>query len=433
MELFRRPLVVLAALAALFGAVAPPALAQGAVSVTLSWTAPGDDGAAGTAAQYEVRLSTAPLDAANFAAATLVANPPAPLAAGTPQSMFVTGLQPLTSYWIAVRTADERGNWSPISNVVAFTTTSGDDVRPAATVLASGATTASSVTLAWTATGDDSLAGPAHHYELRWSAAPITAANFAAATPVTTGVPTPGAPGANESCTVTGLDRSVDLHFAVRVHDEAGNASALSNVVTVARILDTAPPASPAGLAGGVEDGGVRLRWNPNTEPDLAGYHVYRAPASGGPFTRLDAALLTAADFTDGSAPDSASLWYAVSAVDATGNESARSGAVRVWLRAADVASLQLQAAYPNPSPLAGGVTLPVAVPVGGPFDGRVDILNSAGERVRTLELRALAPGTHLLTWDGRSDGGRSCAPGVYRAWLQAGGVSQQVKLVRTP
>ena len=119
--------------------------------------------------------------------------------------------------------------------------------------------------------------------------------------------------------------------------------------------------------------------------------------------------------------------------MDATGNESARSGAVRVWLRAADVASLQLQPAYPNPSPLAGAVTLPVAVPVTGPFDGRVDILNSAGERGRTLERRGLAPGTHLLTWDGRSDGGRVCAPGVYRAWLQAGGVSQQVRLVRTP
>lgn len=433
MEIFRRPLVMLVALAALSGVAAPFAFAQGAASVTLSWTAPGDDGASGTAAQYEVRISTAPLDAANFAAATLVANPPAPLASGTAQSMFVTGLQPLTSYWIAVRTADERGNWSPISNVVAFTTTAGDDVRPAATVLAAGATTSSSVTLGWTATGDDSLAGPAHHYELRWSASPITAANFASATLVATGVPSPGAPGTGESCTVTGLNRSVDLHFAVRVHDEAGNASALSNVVTVARILDTAPPAAPAGLAGGVEGGGVRLRWNPNTEPDLAGYHVYRAPASGGPFTRIDAATLAAAEFTDTSAPDSASLWYAVTAVDATGNESARSGAVRVWLRAADVASLLLQPPYPNPSPLAGAVTLPVAVPATGPFDGRVDILNSAGERVRTLELRGLAPGTHLLTWDGRSDGGRACAPGVYRAWLQAGGVSQQVRLVRTP
>jgi hypothetical protein len=430
--MFRRHLVVLVALAALGGACVTRAFAQGA-SATLSWTAPGDDGTTGTAAQYEVRFSTSPIDAGNFGSATLVANPPAPLAAGTSQSMFLTGLQTLTQYWVAMRTADERGNWSAISNVVNFTTSAGDVERPAAAVLASGATTSSSVALSWAATGDDSLTGIAHHYELRWSASPITAANFAAATLVASGVPSPAAPGTTQGCTVGGLNRTVDLYFAIRVHDEAGNASTLSNVVRVDRLLDTAPPATPGGLAGGPEPAGVRLRWNPNTEPDLAGYHVYRAAASGGPFTRLDAATVTATEFVDGSAPDSASLWYAVSAVDATGNESARSGAVRVWLQAGNAVALQLQAAYPNPCPLAASVTIPVEVPVSGPFDGRIDILNSAGERVRTIALAGMSPGTFNVTWDGRSDGNRSCAPGVYRAWLQAGGTSQQVKMVRTP
>ena len=42
-----------------------PALsrAQGADSLTLSWTAPGDDGNVGTAALYELRMSTSALDA----------------------------------------------------------------------------------------------------------------------------------------------------------------------------------------------------------------------------------------------------------------------------------------------------------------------------------------------------------------------------------
>lgn len=431
--MFRRLFVLLVVLAALAGACVPRAFAQGTTSVTLSWTAPGDDGMSGTATQYEVRISTSPIDAGNFASATLVPGPPAPLVAGTAQSMFVTGLQTLTPYWIAMRTADERGNWSAISNVVSFTTSAGDTVRPESAALAATATTASSVTLGWTATGDDSLTGVAHHYELRWSASPITAGNFASATLVSTGVPSPAAPGTAQSCTVNGLNRSVDLYFAVRVHDESGNASALSNVVLVDHLLDTAPPATPSGLAGGPESGGVHLRWNANTEADLAGYHVYRAVAAGGPFTRVDGTTVTAADFVDASAPDSASLWYAVTAVDATGNESARSGAVRVWLTAVGVSAIAIQAAYPNPCPLADVVTLPVEVPVGGPFDARVDILNSAGERVRTLELRGLSPGTNNVTWDGRSDGNRTCAPGVYRAWLQAGGTSQQVKMVRTP
>ena len=431
--MFRRHLVLLVALAALSGVHASRALAQGVTSATLSWTAPGDDGTTGTATQYEVRLSTSPIDAGNFASATLVPNPPAPLAAGTPQSMFLTGLQTLTPYWVAMRTADERGNWSAISNVVAFTSSAGDTVRPDGAVLALGATTASSVTLSWAATGDDSLSGLAHHYEVRWSASPIVAANFAAATLVASGVPSPGAPGTAQGCTVGGLNRSIDLYFAMRVHDESGNPSELSNVLLVDHLLDTAPPATPSGLAGGTEPSGVRLHWNANTEPDLAGYHVYRAAASTGPFSRIDGATVTATEFTDASAPDSASLWYALTAVDATGNESARTGALRVWLNAGNAVALQLQAAYPNPCPLAANVTIPVAVPVGGPFDARVDILNSAGERVRSIELNGMTPGTYNVTWDGRSDGNRSCAPGVYRAWLQAGGVSQQVKMVRTP
>ena len=431
--MFRRQLALLFTLVALTGAHAGRASAQGTTSVTLSWTAPGDDGNTGTAAQYEVRLSTSPIDAGNFASAALLANPPAPLAAGSPQTMFVTGLQVLTPYWVAMRTADERGNWSAISNVVSFTTSAGDIVRPEAAALAAGATTASSVALSWTATGDDSLTGIAHHYEVRWSASPITAANCASATLVATGVPAPGAPGTVQGCTVGGLNRTLDLYFALRVHDEAGNASDLSNVLLVDHLLDTAPPATPSGLAGGTDPGGVRLRWNANTEPDLAGYHVYRAAASGGPFTRIDGATVTSTEFVDASAPDSASLWYALTAVDATGNESARTGALRVWLNAGDAVALQLQAAYPNPCPLAAVVTIPVAVPVSGPFDARLDILNSAGERVRTFDLGGMTPGTHNVTWDGRSDGNRPCAPGVYRAWLQAGGVSQQVKMARTP
>jgi hypothetical protein len=432
--MFRRRLVVLLTLVTLTGVPAGRVLAQPATaSVTLTWTAPGDDGNTGTATRYEIRASTSLIDAGNFASASLVSSPPAPLPAGTTQNMLVNGLQPGTPYWLAIRSVDDRGNWSAISNVVNFTTSVGDTVRPAATALSVSAATASTVTLAWNATGDDSLSGLAHHYEVRWSASTITDANWPSATLVTSGVPTPGAAGAAQSCIVTGLNRTIDLYFAVRVFDEAGNPSALSNVPRVDHLLDTAPPATPSGLSATAEPDGVHVSWAANTEPDLAGYHVYRAIAATGPFTRIDGSLVATEAYVDASAPDSASLWYAVTALDATGNESARTAAFRVWLHAGNAVTMQIQAVYPNPSGLAVVVTMPVEVPVNGPYDARVDILNGAGERVRTLELRGLTPGTNSVTWDGRNDGNRTCAPGVYRAWLQAGGVSQQVKLVRVP
>ena len=421
------------ALALAFGA-APVLAVSTPTSVTLAWTAPGDDGTVGTAAAYDVRVSTAPIDAGNFAQANAVTGAPAPLVAGSAQSMLVSGLSPSTTYWFAIRTRDGANNWSGVSNIVQWTTpASADTIRPAPLAISSSASTASSVTLAWTAVGDDSLTGVATRYDVRWSTSAITSANFASATAVTTGLPTPGQPGAVQGCIVTGLDRSVNLWFAVRVADEVNNWSALSNVLPVSAVLDAAPPAVPTGLAVSVQPDGMHLHWNPNTEPDLAGYNVYRATAAAGPYTPLDANAIATTSYVDASAPDSASLWYEVTAVDATHNESAHSAAVRVWLHGSDVDAVHLQPAYPNPSSLSDPVVLPVDVPSSGPVDGRLDIVNSAGERVRTIKLRGLAPGTNALSWDGRNDAGRITAPGVYRALLHAGGTDQVVRLVRKP
>ena len=60
------------------------AYAQGAGpdSVALVWTAPGDDGDAGTAGVYEMRVSTSNIDAGNWASAGLVTGLPASLTQG---------------------------------------------------------------------------------------------------------------------------------------------------------------------------------------------------------------------------------------------------------------------------------------------------------------------------------------------------------------
>jgi subtilisin family serine protease len=91
-------------------------------SLTLHWTATGDDGATGTAAEYDIRYSTSTLDEAAFAAATRVAGAPDPLPAGTAQEMQVEGLQFGTTYSFAIKAIDEWGNAGPISNVVTGTT-----------------------------------------------------------------------------------------------------------------------------------------------------------------------------------------------------------------------------------------------------------------------------------------------------------------------
>ena len=88
----------------------------GPSSVTLAWTAPGDDGASGQAASYDVRYATAPITALDFNAAFAAFDEPVPAVAGTPQTFTVTGLTGATTYWFALKTADDVANLSAVSN-----------------------------------------------------------------------------------------------------------------------------------------------------------------------------------------------------------------------------------------------------------------------------------------------------------------------------
>ena len=90
--------------------------------VRVSWTATGDDGGTGTASRYEVKISTSPLSEANFNAAPSAGGVSDPAAPGSPESLQIKGLQFTTPYYIALKTIDDFGNASSISNVVGATT-----------------------------------------------------------------------------------------------------------------------------------------------------------------------------------------------------------------------------------------------------------------------------------------------------------------------
>jgi len=94
--------------------------APGFGKVKLLWTAPGDDGTVGTATAYDIRYhkgTFGPIDEAGWAAATKVTvGVPAPAVAGTPQNMLVGQLQLGHNYYFAMKTVDDAGNWSSISN-----------------------------------------------------------------------------------------------------------------------------------------------------------------------------------------------------------------------------------------------------------------------------------------------------------------------------
>jgi hypothetical protein len=88
--------------------------------VILRWTAPGDDNFIGTASGYDIRYqgqANGPLDSeVEWAAATPIPNEPNPSPALTVDSVQVLGLNIGSSYYFALRSFDEVGNYSVFSN-----------------------------------------------------------------------------------------------------------------------------------------------------------------------------------------------------------------------------------------------------------------------------------------------------------------------------
>jgi hypothetical protein len=92
--------------------------------------------------------------------------------------------------------------------------------------------------------------------------------------------------------------------------------------------MDMFPPAIPAEVTGVPGVNANELAWQRNTEDDFAGYFIYRS-VDGGPFERV-AGPVDAPTYSDRAIDAGKKYSYAVSAVDKTGNESARSMPVDV-------------------------------------------------------------------------------------------------------
>ena len=65
----------------------------------------------------------------------------------------------------------------------------------------------------------------------------------------------------------------------------------------------------------------VSLSWNPSTSAVL-GYNVYRSTSSGGPYSKIDAALDTSTTYTDSTVQSGQTYYYVTTAVDGSGLES---------------------------------------------------------------------------------------------------------------
>jgi len=158
--------------------------------------------------------------------------------------------------------------------------------------------------------------------------------------------------------------------------------------------VDDLAPAAPAPFAGTYASGVASLTWEPNDEPDLAHYHLYRGAT--GAFTPSPAnriATLTTTTFLD---PAGAAFAYRVTAVDTHGNESPSSLAVPGVVDAASDVATVFHLAPVAPNPVRGTTAF---ARFGLPREGRVSLtLYDARGRVVTTPVDGVLPaGEHRV------------------------------------
>ena len=315
-------------------------------SVELTWTATGDDGAAGRAAEYDLRYSTSPITEGNWSSATQMAGEwyqQKPQSAGSADGLIVSGLTPGVTYYFAVKVEDNAANWSPLSNVISAAPID-DSVAPAAIAdLTAGNPGEDTVDLTWTASGDDGSTGTASSYDIRYASSPITAGNWASATPATQGVPIPQPAGSAESTTLSGLPSGLTLYFAIKAVDNADNSGPVSNSPSATTILDNVAPNATSDLAVTAEMGTeVTLAWTASGDDGGVGtatsYDVRYStlPITGANWASADQAAGEPAPNPAGS-PESFTVtglnantqyYFALKAIDNAGNPSGLSNGI---------------------------------------------------------------------------------------------------------
>ena len=212
---------------------------------------------------------------------------------GAPDTHNVNGLAVAgpadgTTYYYRIVSIDILGQQGPPSNTVSATPV---DTTPPATP--SGVAVAplepqSQIEIRWATAAVDveghlDSSGIAGYNVFRYESenAPLSSGTQIGGT-----VPQPP-PGANYT---VALDNSTNLRpqygektwwYRVEAIDGSGNISTLSAAIG-GHLKDITPPAPPKGVAAEGFDSYIEITWDPNTEPDLDHYQVYRSYCHNG-------------------------------------------------------------------------------------------------------------------------------------------------------
>ncbi|MBN1163211.1 MAG: T9SS type A sorting domain-containing protein [Candidatus Krumholzibacteriota bacterium] len=197
--------------------------------------------------------------------------------------------------------------------------------------------------------------------------------------------------------------------------------------------VDNLSPCPPAMLAGEqfYDPAGLQLTWQPNNEPDIDRYKVYRGLSEEfvpGPGNFLDSPCDTMLFDDEWNWADG--YHYKVSALDIHGNESGYAmlepSQITGEEEPKNPAAAYLRQNFPNPfnpsTTIEFGLERRSSVSLG--------VYDAAGRLVRVILDEERPSGRYEEVWDGRDGGGRAVSSGVYFYRLETGSLTRTRKMI---
>jgi glycosidase len=129
---------------------------------------------------------------------------------------------------------------------------------------------------------------------------------------------------------------STDLggHWTYAYTDDSNRGT-----LTVNPSGDVTAPAAPANLQLVTSSAGsITIGWDPNSEPDLYRYEVWRSNTTGGPYSKIDNVPASTNQYTDQAVSSGSTYYYVVTAQDTSFNRSPNSNELAAQAQAQMVA-----------------------------------------------------------------------------------------------
>lgn len=298
-----------------------------------------------------------------------------------------------------------------------------------------------SITLDWTAPGDDGNVGQVSSYELRYSTTAVGVDtvlwwnNVPTSQRVTLGLPLVPA-GLTQSATVTGLTQGTTYSFVVVARDEVPNTSGFSNVA-VGTTQSCGAPTSPPGQFSAVADTGqVLVSWNSTADPLAVSLNLYRAQGTTGPWSLLQNLPLATTSYVDVAVASGTTYRYRAAWMGSlcegpsTSTETVTTPGTPVPPPPTGAEGSTIHA-YPNPA--GSSIRLAINVTASTPQPVSVRLFDMNGRWIATLANGSYPPGPSEISWSRVSRDGGRVAPGYYEILGTVGTVQVRERLVLLP